>query len=123
MAASPWQSGRVTWADAPALMLAGVSAVTVTTGARPLRGQGTFLMLALGAGVAGATFVLEKLLVERISAVRPRQSLPSPRLNDPSSFRSSIAGLDRIMPSISFAIMKASVSALGKFGRNMAWMV
>jgi len=77
MAASPWQSGRVTWADAPALMLAGVSAVTVTTGARLLRGQGTFLMLALGAGVAGATFVLEKLLVERISAVRPRQSLPS----------------------------------------------
>jgi len=77
MTASPWQSGRITWADAPALMLAGVSAVTVTTGARLLRGQGTFLMLALGAGVAGATFVLEKLLVERISDVRPRQSLPA----------------------------------------------
>src|SRR5215218_94344 len=51
--------GRLTWADTPALILAGVSAVTTTTGARLLRGQDPMLMLALGVGVAGATFVLE----------------------------------------------------------------
>jgi hypothetical protein len=68
-------AGPFTWADAPALLLAGVSAVTVTAGAQLLRGQGTLLMLALGIGVAGATFVLDKLLVERFNAIRPRQSL------------------------------------------------
>src|SRR5215217_4938994 len=67
--------GRLTWADTPALILAGVSAVTTTTGARLLRGQDPMLMLALGIGVAGATFVLEKLLVMRFNALAPRQSL------------------------------------------------
>lgn len=66
---------RLTWADVPAVLLAGVSAVTVTTGARLLRGQGELLMLALGCGVAGGTFILDKLLVERLNALRPRQSL------------------------------------------------
>lgn len=66
---------RLTWSDIPAVLLAGVSAVTVTTGARLLRGQGEVLMFALGCGVAGATFVLDKLLVERLNAVRPKQSL------------------------------------------------
>src|SRR6187397_1366369 len=70
-------SGRVTWADLPALLLAVVSAVTVTSGARLLRGQNPMLMLLLGIGVAGATFVLDKLLVERLNAVNPRQSLGS----------------------------------------------
>lgn len=67
--------GPLTWADGPALILAGVSAVTTTTGARLLRGQDPMLMLALGIGVAGATFVLEKLLVTRFNALAPRQSL------------------------------------------------
>jgi hypothetical protein len=67
----------LTPADIPALMLAGVSAVTVTAGARLLRGQNSMLMLALGVGVAGATFVLDKLLVDRLGTVRPRQSLPA----------------------------------------------
>jgi hypothetical protein len=69
--------GRLTWADVPALLLASVSAVTVTTGARLLRGQNPLLMLVLGLGVAGATFVLDKLLVERLNAMRPRQSFVS----------------------------------------------
>ncbi len=68
-------NARLTLSDVPALLLAGVSAVTVTTGARLLRGQGELLMLALGCGVAGATFMLDKLLVERLNAVKPRQSL------------------------------------------------
>src|SRR5262245_53975557 len=67
----------LTPADIPALLLAGVSAVTVTGGARLLRGQNSALMLVLGIGVAGATFVLDKLLVERLSSIRPRQSLPA----------------------------------------------
>ena len=50
---------RLTAEDLPALLLTGVSAVTVTTGARLLRGQNPILMLTLGVGVAGATFVLE----------------------------------------------------------------
>jgi hypothetical protein len=66
---------RLTWSDLPAVLLAGVSAVTVTAGARLLRGQGELLMLALGCGVAGGTFMLDKLLVERLNAIRPRQSL------------------------------------------------
>jgi hypothetical protein len=66
---------KLTWADLPALLLAAVSAVTVTAGAQLLRGQGRPLMFALGAGVAGATFILDKLLVERLNAVTPRQSL------------------------------------------------
>ena len=66
---------RITWNDLPALLLTGVSAMTVTTGARMLRGQSEILMLGLGAGVAGATFVLDRSLVERLNAVRPRQSL------------------------------------------------
>ena len=66
---------RITWNDLPALLLTGVSAMTVTTGARMLRGQSGILMLVLGAGVAGATFVLDRSLVERLNAVRPRQSL------------------------------------------------
>ena len=66
---------RLTWADLPALLLASVSAITVTAGARLLRGQDRSLMLLLGVGVAGATIVLEKLLVERLNSVRPRQSL------------------------------------------------
>lgn len=74
--ALPWLSETgLTYADVPALLLTGVSAVTVTTGARLLRGQNPMVMLALGIGVAGATFVLDKLLVERFNAVRPRQSL------------------------------------------------
>jgi hypothetical protein len=68
-------NSRLTWSDLPAVLLAGVSAVTVTAGARLLRGQGEWLMLALGCGVAGGTFVLDKLLVERLNAIRPRQSL------------------------------------------------
>jgi hypothetical protein len=79
-----WQTRRrrtdfagLTAADVPALLLAGVSAVTVTAGARLLRGQNSLLMLALGAGVAGATFVLDKLLVDRLGSLRPRQSLPA----------------------------------------------
>ena len=67
----------LTPADVPALLLAGVSAVTVTAGARLLRGQSSGLMFALGIGVAGATFVLDKLLVDRLGTVRPRQSLPA----------------------------------------------
>jgi hypothetical protein len=63
------------WADLPALLLASVSAITVTTGAQLVRGQNPVVMLALGIGVAGATFLLEKLLVERLNAIRPRQSL------------------------------------------------
>jgi len=66
---------RLTWNDLPALLLTGVSAITVTTGARLLRGQSELLMLVLGAGVAGATFVLDRSLVDRLNAVRPRQSL------------------------------------------------
>lgn len=66
---------RFTSDDLPAFLLAGVSAITVTTGARLLRGQNALLMLALGVGIAGATFVLDRLLVERLNAVRPRQSL------------------------------------------------
>jgi hypothetical protein len=69
--------GDLTWADLPALLLAGVSAITVTTGARLLRGQDQVLMLALGVGVAGATVVLDKLLIERFNSVRARQSLLS----------------------------------------------
>jgi hypothetical protein len=68
---------RITWNDLPALLLTGVSAMTVTTGARMLRGQSEILMLVLGVGVAGATFVLDRSLVERLNAVRPRQSLPA----------------------------------------------
>jgi hypothetical protein len=70
-----WGGMRLTYADVPALLLTGVSAVTVTTGARLLRGQNPLVMFALGIGVAGATFLLDKLLVERFNAVRPRQSL------------------------------------------------
>jgi hypothetical protein len=66
---------RLTWDDVPAILLTIVSAVTVTAGARLLRGQNQFLMLGLGVGVAGATFVLDRLLVERLNALRPRQSL------------------------------------------------
>jgi len=79
-----WQPRRrrlelagLTPADVPALLLAGVSAVTVTAGARLLRGQSSVLMLVLGIGVAGATFVLDKLLVDRLGSIRPRQSLPA----------------------------------------------
>lgn len=68
---------RLTLADLPALLLAAVSAVTVTVGARLLRGQDPVLMLALGIGVASATFMLEKLLVVRLNAITPRQSLLS----------------------------------------------
>jgi hypothetical protein len=67
----------LTPADIPALMLAGVSAVTVTAGARLLRGQNSMLMLMLGIGVAGATFVLDKMLVDRLGSIKPRQSLPA----------------------------------------------
>jgi hypothetical protein len=67
--------GDLTLADLPALLLAFVSAITVTTGARLLRGQDQPLMLALGVGVAGATVILDKLLIERLNSVRPRQSL------------------------------------------------
>lgn len=78
-----WQQQRrprtdflgLTPADVPALLLTGVSAVTVTVGARLLRGQNSLLMLALGIGVAAATFLLDKQLVERLGSVRPRQSL------------------------------------------------
>ena len=66
---------RLTWDDLPAMLLAGVSAVTVMSGARLLRGQSPALMLVLGVGVAGATFVLDRLLVDRFNAIRPRQSL------------------------------------------------
>jgi hypothetical protein len=79
-----WQSRQrrtefagLTAADVPALLLAGVSAVTVTVGAGLLRGQNSLLMLALGIGVAGATFVLDKLLIERLNSIRPKQSLPA----------------------------------------------
>src|SRR5918993_4228117 len=67
----------LTPADIPALLLAGVSAVTVTAGAQLLRGQNSMLMLVLGIGVAGATFVLDKMLVDRLGSIRPRQSLPA----------------------------------------------
>ena len=66
----------LTWDDLPALLLTAVSAITVTTGAGLLRGQSAALMLLLGAGVAGATFVLDRLLVQRLNSIRPRQSLP-----------------------------------------------
>jgi hypothetical protein len=78
MNASVWKwDTKLTWADVPALLLTGVSAVTVMAGARLLRGQNQVLMLALGVGVAGATFVLEKRLVERMNSIRPKQSLLS----------------------------------------------
>ena len=69
-------SEGLTWDDLPALLLTAVSAITVTTGAGLLRGQSAALMLLLGAGVAGATFVLDRLLVQRLNSIRPRQSLP-----------------------------------------------
>jgi hypothetical protein len=69
--------GGLAWADGPALLLASVSAITVTAGARLLRGQDQFLMLALGIGVASATFVLDKLIVLRLNAITPRQSYTS----------------------------------------------
>src|SRR5438034_235539 len=46
---------RLTAEDLPALLLTGVSAVTVTTGARLLRGQNPILMLTLGVGGGCAT--------------------------------------------------------------------
>jgi hypothetical protein len=67
---------RLTWDDLPALLLTTVSAVTVTSGAQLLRGQNPMLMLLLGIGVAGATFVLDRLLVQRLNSIRPQQSLP-----------------------------------------------
>ena len=66
---------KITASDIPALLLASVSAITVTAGARLMRGQNSLLMLMMGVGVAGATFVLDKLLVERLNSIRPRQSL------------------------------------------------
>jgi uncharacterized protein YdbL (DUF1318 family) len=74
MRGSKWKEG-LTWDDLPAILLTGVSALTVTTGAQLLRGQSPMLMLALGAGVAGSTFVLDRLLVERLNAIRPQQSV------------------------------------------------
>lgn len=74
MRGSKWKEG-LTWDDLPAILLTGVSALTVTTGAQLLRGQSPMLMLALGAGVAGSTFVLDRLLVERLNALRARQSV------------------------------------------------
>ena len=74
MRGSKWKEG-LTWDDLPAILLTGVSALTVTTGAQLLRGQSPMLMLALGAGVAGSTFVLDRLLVERLNAIRARQSV------------------------------------------------
>lgn len=74
MRGSNWKTS-LTWDDLPAILLTGVSAITVTTGARLLRGQSPWLMLVLGSGVAGATFVLDRLLVQRVNAIRPRQSL------------------------------------------------
>jgi hypothetical protein len=68
---------NLTWDDLPAILLTGVSAITVTTGARLVRGQNPLLMLVLGCGVAGATFVLDRLLVQRLNSIRPRQSLPA----------------------------------------------
>lgn len=68
---------RLTWDDFPAILLTIVSAVTVTAGAQLLRGQNQILMLGLGVGVAGATFVLDRLLVERFNTLRPRQNLLS----------------------------------------------
>jgi hypothetical protein len=68
-------SEGLTWDDLPALLLTAVSAITVTAGARLLRGQSPALMLLLGAGVAGATFVLDRLLVQRLNSIRPSQSL------------------------------------------------
>lgn len=67
---------RLTWDDFPAMLLTAVSAVTVTSGARLVRGQNPVLMLLLGAGIAGAMFVLDRLLVQRLNSIRPRQSLP-----------------------------------------------
>jgi len=69
--------GGLEWADVPALLLAGVSAITVTAGARLMRGQDQILMLALGIGVASATFLLDKLIVHRLNAITPRQSYTS----------------------------------------------
>src|SRR5262245_40300605 len=68
-------SENLSYDDLPAILLTGVSAITVTTGARLLRGQNPILMLVLGASVAGATFVLDRLLVQRLNAIRPRQSI------------------------------------------------
>jgi hypothetical protein len=68
---------HLTWDDLPAILLTGVSAITVTAGARLLRGQNPLLMLILGCGVAGATFVLDRLVVQRLNSIRPRQSLPA----------------------------------------------
>jgi hypothetical protein len=68
---------HLTWDDLPAILLTGVSAITVTAGARLLRGQNPLLMLVLGFGVAGATFVLDRLVVQRLNSIRPRQSLPA----------------------------------------------
>src|SRR2546423_10847567 len=50
--------GGLAWADGPALLLASVSAITVTAGARPFRGQDQFLFVALRLRGAGATVVL-----------------------------------------------------------------
>ena len=76
VAATP-SIGGLEWADAPALLLAAVSAITVTAGARLMRGQDPILMLALGTGVASATFLLDKRIVQRLNAITPRQSYTS----------------------------------------------
>lgn len=61
------------WADAPAILFGIVRAATVMTGARLLRGQ-PIIMLVLGAAVASFLFLIEKQVVDRVSAIRPREN-------------------------------------------------
>lgn len=61
--------------DVPGIVLSIVSAATVAHGAMLLRNQSKLLMLALGGGVAAATYVMDKRLIERLNTLRPQQNL------------------------------------------------
>ncbi len=61
--------------DILALALTGVTAYTVMRGAQLVRGQNPVAMLAIGVGIAGMTFLLDKNLVARLSTPRPKQNL------------------------------------------------
>lgn len=61
--------------DMPGIVLSIVSAATVAHGAMLLRKQSPVLMFTLGAGVAAATYLLDKRLIERLNSIRPQQNL------------------------------------------------
>lgn len=69
------ESLRANLEDLPGVVLSIVSAATVAHGAMLLRNQAPVLMFMLGAGVAAATYVLDKRLIERLNSIRPQQNL------------------------------------------------